>query len=210
MKQLTDGVFQLQKARGANAYLIAAGDRSVVIDTGIRSGGPGLIAELAGARHEVPPVTDIVLTHYDPDHAGAAAALQRQTGAKVWLGRADAAILRGETPPPTRSRRILALRVQADEPAGLAELPDDAEAEVVPELFAVPAPGHTPGHHVVSWHGVVFSGDAVRLSKGALEQFPAFLISDTGQALETAALIAGMRPRLVCPGHGAPGLLAAR
>ncbi len=207
MQQLTDGVFRLQKARGANAYLVADGERSVVIDTGIRSGAPGLIAELAAARHEVPPVTEIVLTHYDPDHAGSAAALQRHTGARVWLGAADAAILRGETPPPTRTRRAFALRGQADEPSGLAELSDDEETEVVPGLFAVPAPGHTPGHHVVRWRGVVFSGDAVRLSKGRLAQFPGFLISDKEQALATAALIERMRPRLVCPGHGAPGRL---
>jgi glyoxylase-like metal-dependent hydrolase (beta-lactamase superfamily II) len=56
---------------------------------------------------------------------------------------------------------------------------------------------------------VVFAGDAVRISKGRLVQMPAFLISDKDEALATARLIESLRPRLVCPGHGAPDRLTA-
>jgi glyoxylase-like metal-dependent hydrolase (beta-lactamase superfamily II) len=51
---------------------------------------------------------------------------------------------------------------------------------------------------------VVFAGDAVRTSKGRLVQMPGFLISDKEEALATTRLIESLRPRLVCPGHGAP------
>ena len=203
MQQLTDDVYRLQKTTGANGYLVDLGDRAVVIDTGTASGTQAMIAELRDAK-QLGRVSDIVLTHYDPDHAGSAAALQRETGAPVWIGRADAAILRGETPPPTRTRRLMARMGRAEVPADLRELPGDAEIEVAPGLVAVPAPGHTPGHHILHRRGVVFVGDAVRTSKGRLVQMPGFLTSDKQDALATARLIESLRPRLVCPGHGAP------
>lgn len=205
MQLLTDGVYRLQNATGANAYLVDTGSGSVIVDTGTPGGATKLLSELRDAR-DLPPVTDIVLTHYDPDHAGAAAALQRETGARVWMGRADAAVLRGEAPAPTRFRRFLGRIYPGTEvPADLHEIPGTGETEIVQGVVAIPAPGHTDGHVVVEARGVVFAGDAVRVSKGRLVQMPWFLISDKQKALATADLIASRRPRLVCPGHGAPG-----
>jgi glyoxylase-like metal-dependent hydrolase (beta-lactamase superfamily II) len=207
MRELIDSVHRLDGARGANAYLIEADDRSIVVDTGVPSGAKRLVAELEAAR--IPAITDVVLTHYDPDHVGAAAAVQRATGATVWLGAADARILRGEVAPPTRTRRMMRRfnrPGRADLPQ-VTELPDDAEFEVAPGVVAIPAPGHTPGHHVVRWRGVAFIGDAGIMSRGRLINLPAMLISDKGQADATLAAITAMRPRLVLPGHGRAGRL---
>ncbi|MGO4594677.1 MBL fold metallo-hydrolase [Leifsonia sp. 2TAF2] len=207
MRELIDSVHRLDGARGANAYLIEADDRSIVIDTGVPSGAKRLVAELEAAR--IPAITDVVLTHYDPDHVGAAAAVQRATGATVWLGAMDARILSGEVAPPTRTRRMMRRfnrPGRADLPE-VTELPDDAEFEVAPGVVTIPAPGHTPGHHVVRWRGVAFIGDAGLVSKGRLIHLPAMLISDKGQADATLAAITAMRPRLVLPGHGRAGRL---
>ncbi|WP_431246257.1 MBL fold metallo-hydrolase [Leifsonia xyli] len=89
----------------------------------------------------------------------------------------------------------------------LTELPDDAETEIVPGLVVIPAPGHTPGHHIVRWRGVAFIGDAGLVSKGRLVHLPGPLISDRAQADATLAAITALRPRLVLPGHGRPGRL---
>lgn len=208
MREVIESLYRLEAARAGNAYLLEAGERSMVVDTGLASGARKLVAELEAAR--VPKITDVVLTHYDPDHVGAAAAVQQATGATVWLGAADARILRGEVAPPTRTRRAM-MRVgwlgRAELPR-LTELPDDTETEVVPGVVVAPAPGHTPGHHLVRWRGVAFIGDAARLSRGRLVHFPGFLISDRGQADATLASITASRPRLILPGHGAPGRLA--
>lgn len=208
MREVIPGVHRLQASRGGNAYLIEEDDRAVLVDTGLRSGADAVVAELAGAR--IPTITDVVLTHYDPDHVGAAAAVQRATGARVWLGAADIRILRGEDEPPTRTRRVMFRsgwlgRAEIPELTGL---PDDGEREITPAVVAVPAPGHTPGHHLVRWRGVAFIGDAGRVSKGRLVHFPGFLISDRGAADATLAAITASAPRLVCPGHGSPDRLA--
>lgn len=207
MRAVIDGIHRLDGARGANAYLIEAGDRSVVVDTGMASGAKRVVDEVRAAS--IPAVTDIVITHYDPDHIGSAAALQRETGATVWLGEADTRILRGELPAPTRTRRAmrrLSRPGHADLPE-LRELADDGETEIVPGLVAIPAPGHTPGHHIVRWRGVVLIGDAGRMSKGRLVHLPRLLVSDRGQADATLDAIVALRPRLVLPGHGAAGRL---
>lgn len=208
MREVIPSLHRLDSARAGNAFLIETEDRSVLVDTGLASGARGMVAELEAAR--IPRLTDIVVTHYDPDHVGAAAAVQRATGARVWLGAADARILRGDEQPPTRTRRAM-MRTgwlgRPDLPADLAELPDDAEVEVVPGVVAVPAAGHTPGHHAVVWRGVALIGDAARVSRGRLVHFPGFLISDREAADATLEALAARRPRLVCPGHGAPGLL---
>lgn len=207
MREVIPGVNQLQSARAGNAYLVEEGGRAILIDTGLRSGAGAVVAELAAAN--IPKLTDVVLTHYDPDHVGAAAAVQRATGARVWLGAADARILRGEEQPPTRMRRAMQRAGWLGRPElpELTELPDDAEAQVAPGVLAVPAPGHTPGHHLVRWRGVAFIGDAARVSNGRLVHFPGLLISDRAQADATLAAIAASAPRLVCPGHGSPARL---
>ncbi|WP_348789787.1 MBL fold metallo-hydrolase [Leifsonia sp. NPDC080035] len=208
MREVTDSIHRLDAARGGNAYLVEAGDRSVLVDTGLASGGEKVVAELAAAR--ILPVMDVVLTHYDPDHVGAAAAVQRATGATVWLGAADVRILRGDALPPTRTRRAM-LRMRwlgKPELPELTALPDDAETEIVPGLVAAPGPGHTPGHHIVWWRGAAFIGDAARVSGGRLVNFPGFLISDRAQADATIAAISASRPRLILPGHGVPDRLA--
>lgn len=207
MREVIEGLYRIDAARAGNAYLIEVEERAVLIDSGLSSSANAVVAELSAAR--IPRVTDVVLTHYDPDHVGGAAAVQRATGATVWLGAADARVLRGEVPPPTRTRRAM-MRVgwlgRAELPQ-LTELTDDHEIEVAPGVVAVPAAGHTPGHHLVRWRGVAFIGDAARLSRGRLVHFPGFLISDRAQAEATLATITASRPRLVLPGHGAPGRL---
>lgn len=210
MRELTDAVHRLDCARGANAYLLEAGDRSIVVDTGVPSGAKRLVEELRDAR--IPAITDVVITHYDPDHIGSAAAVQRATGATVWLGAADVRILRGEAPPRTRTRRLMR-RISGPgrvETPQLTELPDDRETEVAPGVVVLPAAGHTPGHHIVHWRGVALIGDAGRMSRGRLVHLPGFLISNREQADATLAMIAALQPRLVLPGHGAPGRLDPR
>ena len=61
-----------------NSFLVRAEDGSVtLVDTGLRSAPPRILAALAEIGSGPSDVTTIVLTHAHPDHAGGAADLAR-------------------------------------------------------------------------------------------------------------------------------------
>jgi hydroxyacylglutathione hydrolase len=169
-----------------------------VIDPGLRSGLNGAVAEVIGPE----PVTAILLTHYDVDHAGAAAGLQAATGASVWLGAADIPILRRDERAATPVRRVLnaAGRVQA--PRELQPIVGDGE--VLPGVRAIATPGHTPGHFAFLAHGVLFVGDAARTDpERGLVPFAGWLHTDTAEAERSLAALRDLDVDWVAPGHGA-------
>jgi hydroxyacylglutathione hydrolase len=200
MEKLSNGAFQLTKSRGANGYVIPLGDTYAVVDPGMKSGALPVIAELAAAGL-AQSISHILLTHYDIDHAGSAKALTEATGAKLWIGRADADVLAGRRPPGTFSRRITSSIGRPKLPAEVHFLRESPDFPA--DITAVPTPGHTPGHHAFVWNRAVFSGDAVMVNPdGSMKQFPRLLITDKAQALASTAVLEALEVDWICPGHG--------
>jgi glyoxylase-like metal-dependent hydrolase (beta-lactamase superfamily II) len=206
--RIADRCFQLHHSRGANGYVVAGDGRAAVIDPGLASGFSKLRAELRDSEALTGPITDIVLTHYDADHSGAAAKLQRELGAPVWLASADAAILRRDTAAPTGVRRFVSTIMRVEYPDDVREF--DGTVQVFPGLEGFPTPGHTPGHTAFDYGTVLFVGDSVSVSKGgALRQFSlAPLISDKRAAVASQRLleerIASRGIEWICAGHSRP------
>ncbi|MHA7272995.1 MBL fold metallo-hydrolase [Arthrobacter sp. TMT4-20] len=213
MRLIAPNCYQLENSKGANGYLVSANGSTAIIDPGMPGGYARLLDELQDAEPVIGPVTDILLTHYDADHTRVAKRLQQTLGVPVWLGAEDAAILRGDVPPPTRFRRFLARVFPTDYPARVTEL--TGEQSIFDGLVAFPTPGHTPGHMAFQFGEVLFSGDAVSVSThGELRQFYRLTISDAAQARQTEELlrarIAGGSVRWVCAGHNAPAKTRTR
>jgi glyoxylase-like metal-dependent hydrolase (beta-lactamase superfamily II) len=202
MHELPNGAFQLDNSRGANGYVIPLDRGFAVVDPGMKSGARAVVAEVARAGL-TGAVTDVLLTHYDVDHAGAALAVAAENGAKLWIGRADADILAGRRSPGTFARRVLSSMGRPKLPGIVHFL---GETEGFPgEIRAVPTPGHTPGHFAFVWRQTVFSGDAAMVrADGTLRQFPALLITDKAQALASTAVLEDLDVQWICPGHGRP------
>ena len=200
MIKLENGALQLEKSRGANGFVIPLGETYAVVDPGMKSGAQAVIAELTAAGI-LGSVSHVLLTHYDVDHAGAALALAAETGAQVWIGRADADILAGRTPAGTFSRRLTSSIGRPKLPGTvdyLGESPGFPE-----EITALATPGHTPGHFAFVWGQTVFCGDAAMpRTDGTLKQLPSFLITDKPLALASTAVLEELDVRWVCPGHG--------
>ncbi|QLQ17000.1 MAG: MBL fold metallo-hydrolase [Micropruina sp.] len=206
MKSLGDNAFHLATAIAANAYLVEGRRGLILIDPGLAPNVNRIARELV--HHGLSPfhVTDILLTHYDPDHAGSADTWAHRTGARVWIGAADAAILRGEAKPPrTPFRRTMALAGRPKLPHNTTLIEDDTE--VVDGIRAVPTPGHTPGHVAFVHRGVGFIGDAARVSPEAtLHPGPEFLDTDPVQAAASRALLQTLGIVTICAGHSAPAM----
>ncbi|WP_026550919.1 MBL fold metallo-hydrolase [Arthrobacter sp. Br18] len=208
MRLIANNCYQLEHSKGANGYVVAGSAGAAVIDPGISSGYDGVLKELRDSEARVGRVIDLVLTHYDFDHVQVAARLQRELGARVWLGRADAAILRGDRTPPTAVRRLMQRLTSIPYPDQVEEL--EGTGSIFEGLDYFPTPGHTPGHFAFQWQSVLFSGDSVTVRKdGGLRQFilrP--VISDRAVAGETEQLlrerIASTGIEWICAGHNRP------
>ncbi|MCU1560480.1 MBL fold metallo-hydrolase [Mycetocola sp.] len=207
MRLIAENCFQLEKSRGANGYVVRGEGRTAVIDPGMASGFDAVLAELRDAEARAGRITDILLTHYDVDHAQVVKRLQEALQVPVWISTADAAILRGEAAPPTKFRRFLSRMASSEYPGGVVEV--TGTLEIFPGLLAFPTPGHTPGHLGFRWRDVLFTGDAVLVTKhGNLKQFYRLLISDRAMARTTERLL---RERIkaeeiewICAGHNPP------
>ncbi|WP_104165493.1 MBL fold metallo-hydrolase [Arthrobacter sp. SX1312] len=204
MRLIDQDCHELEQQKGSHGFVVVGAGRAAVIDPGLASGFDGVIAELRADEATTGPITDIVLTHYDADHAQAARRLREALGASVWIGSADADVLRHRITPRTRLRRVLRRIFPVRLPDDVREL--TGSGEIFPGLEYFPTPGHTPGHYAFQWRGVLFTGDAARVSAdGGVRDFYAPLIDDRPVAARTVRLLAE-RIRSgsvdwVCSGH---------
>lgn len=146
---------------GANIWVVKAGARLVLVDTGSADAWPtvypdvGLMpAELKAQGIDAAAVTDVIITHMHPDHigglvAGGASAFPNATVhflAAEWDFWTDAAKV--ATLPehqagmfPLIEALVTPIRAQVQVHQGEADLGDG--------ISIVPTPGHTPGHAAV-------------------------------------------------------------
>jgi glyoxylase-like metal-dependent hydrolase (beta-lactamase superfamily II) len=144
--------------------LVLGGETVVLIDTGIGPyehpcGGSGGHLGRELAAHGVAPadVGLVVLTHAHLDHVGGLCAdgMPRFASARHVMARAERErVSTGEFPVPDE-------QLPPVERAGLLELVD-GEAEPVPGIRLLPAPGHTCGHMAVEIGGAaLFLADVI-------------------------------------------------
>ena len=142
--------------------LIETGRHVVLVDTGAgeysRTTG-AILARLDMTGIRPRDVDTVVLTHAHPDHIGGAvdacgrcvfpnaAFVIAESEWEFWTGaRAD---VRGLRVPDEMKQTIQSAARRCLGPLRHQIEPIDREKEVVPGVFAIPAPGHTPGHLAV-------------------------------------------------------------
>jgi hydroxyacylglutathione hydrolase len=162
--------------------------RPVVIDPG--PDDPAHLAAILAALRGATPAA-ILLTHAHADHAGAAPALARATGAPVRLARG--LHNGGRTLPDGTVRIADGERVECD--AG--------------SIRAVATPGHTPDHLAYWWtgaaalrRGALFVGDLLMgVGDTTLVAPPE---GDLGAYLRSLDRVAELAPEILLPAHGPP------
>ena len=205
-----------------HAYLLPGEDGWTLVDTGV--GLPDAketwAAELeqAGGR-----VASVFVTHFHPDHIGAAADLHELTGAPVYQGALDYAQCELVWGNPAWSERIR-------DWFRLHGVPDDVTAELVgqssvyrpfiryqrdPILVepgesvdgwtAVAAPGHADGQLCLLKDGVLIAADHLlnRITP-TVGLWPASRADPLGDYLAALERTIELAPRIALPGHGDP------
>jgi metallo-beta-lactamase class B len=137
-------------SRGLSAILITSPQRHVLIDGTLPENAPMIEANIRALGFHLRDVKLILNSHAHGDHAGAIAALARDSGAEVAARAAQADALRaggsdpndpqyGSAPlfPPVKAVRVIG---------------DDATVHVGSlAIQAHPTPGHTPGSTTWTW-----------------------------------------------------------
>ncbi len=205
-----------------HAYLLPGGDGWTLVDTGV--GLPDAketwAAELehAGGRVET-----VFVTHFHPDHVGAAADLHELTGAPVVQGALDYAQCELVWGNPAWSERLV-------DWFGLHGTPDDVTAELVGQSSVyrpfiryqrdpilveagervdgwelVAAPGHADGQLCLLKDGILVAADHLlgRITP-TVGLWPASRADPLGDYLAALDRTIELAPRLALPGHGEP------
>jgi glyoxylase-like metal-dependent hydrolase (beta-lactamase superfamily II) len=223
IQQVADGVYRLG-TDWVGWYLYDVDDEIAVIDCGF----PGYHDQLPDALTELgrslDSVTAVVLTHYHPDHVGAAERIQAGTGAVVYVPAGDEAGVRsGKVPMPSgmasslwRPRMIRymthAARNGATKVNPVAEFRTYEDGEVLAGtggLRTVHTPGHTAGHCslIAERAGVLFAGDALAtLNLLSGESGPHLMPfnEDARKARESLSRLEQLSAGVILVGHGDP------
>ncbi len=148
-------------ALGANCFLLASGGKALIID-------PGDEADVvAAACDEIAAAPQAILvTHGHFDHIGGVDALAKRFVVPVYVGEADAGLLRRPD--------MGAMAGYAVQPVTVDPVLLDAETELDLALpvTAIPTPGHSEGSFSFFIEGHLFSGDVLFQGSIGRTDFP--------------------------------------
>jgi glyoxylase-like metal-dependent hydrolase (beta-lactamase superfamily II) len=204
-----------------HCYLLpASGGGWIVVDTGLGLPDAGerwaqVLDELRG------PVKRIVITHFHPDHVGAAADLAALTGARVYQGADDYdqcvrtwGELRNDERMPAYLRvhgvpasEVDSFRAEAAAFVQLVRFARDPElvgaGDRIDGWEVLHLPGHADGHLALLREGILVAGDTLLAAiTPNVGLYPDSRPDPLGDYLGSLERIAELAPRVALPGHG--------
>ncbi|MBX3064354.1 MAG: MBL fold metallo-hydrolase [Anaerolineae bacterium] len=216
MQKIADGIYTLDGLFVGRVYIIVGSDGLTMIDATVPGAVGKITSELGKIGRQLSEIKRILITHAHPDHIGSLAAVQKLTGAQVYVHPRDAAATRGDEPitrpdPKTLTglTKFLASALPNPKmdpsPVHREIVEGDKLDEVLPGFTLVETPGHSPGQ-VAFWYPslrLMFCGDTVGVfDRMRLPIAPATV--DMAQAKRSIRKIADMDIDILCFGHGKP------
>jgi metallo-beta-lactamase class B len=133
---------------GLSAILITSPQGHVLIDGAIEEAAPQILANIRALDFKPSDIRALLNSHEHYDHAGGLAALQRESGAKLYARAPSSKVLLTGTAQPNDPQFG---SLKAFPPVGQTELIGDRQVVRVGalEVTAVATPGHSPGS--TSW-----------------------------------------------------------
>jgi len=208
---LGPGVWRIPTTRWdlVNSYAFRDDDGQVtLVDAGIRSAPPRILAALEQIGSAPQDVTRLVLTHAHGDHAGGAERLRSGLGLDgVTAHERDASYLRAGLSPAddsTTTGRIVRRLGGFPAVPVVEELVDGQLLDVGGALRVIHTPGHTPGH-VSLLHEptrLLITGDAVWNVFGTRTWPILALCTDAPMSMRTAGVLGELEYDMVAFTHG--------
>lgn len=213
-----------------NAWVLAAGDGLVLVDTGMggKNGLRNFELALAQVGFSVEQISLVVCTHAHSDHYGLAAPITAATGAELWMHPAWEHIrLMADDPEAALEQRLEVARQSGVPVVGLEryrERSEDSETGIdgirSPDRDLLPGvevetdhgawrvhetPGHAPSHVVLHQpeSNLMLTGDHL-LGRTVLFFDYGHTADPVGEFLNSLDAIEPLGPNLCLPGHGRP------
>ncbi|HZO07512.1 MAG TPA: MBL fold metallo-hydrolase [Solirubrobacterales bacterium] len=213
-----------------NAWVLAAGDGLVLVDTGFggKHGLRDFELALAQVGFSVEDINLVVCTHAHSDHYGLAAPITAASGSELWIHPAWGHIrLMADDPEAALERRLEVARQSGVPAAGLETYRarnEDTETGIEgirePDRDLLPGvevitdhgawqvyetPGHAPSHVVLHQpdHKLMLTGDHL-LGRTVLFFDYGHTPDPVGEFLDSLDVVEPLGPNLCLPGHGRP------
>ena len=206
-----EGIYQIPNMGISNAYLFQVDQKNMIlIDTGTSSGGAKILSYLKQTGRTPAVISEIILTHSDSDHSGSAAALKRETGAKLAVGELDAPRVSGQVKKIKETSGFgnllmsffgMFMKVERVAPDVILK-----EGDTVGPLTIIHTPGHTDGSICVYKPGyALFIGDSLLTTGSGEIKMPGNMLNrDTAELRKSVEKISKLDFTLLLPGHGKP------
>jgi glyoxylase-like metal-dependent hydrolase (beta-lactamase superfamily II) len=200
VEKIGESVYHLPEIVGGPTILV--GDSVVVVDTGVPDSEGAILAAVEEIGRSAGDVTDIVITHADGDHIGSLRALVERTGATVWAGEHEAAVIEGTAPSRGGDTRRTATVDRRFAPGETLPLHGGIET--------VDTHDHTTGHVslFLPQERILIAGDAINNREG-LGGSPARNTANADDARTAVSTLADLRPDAIVFGHGSSILAGA-
>jgi len=200
VEKIGESVYHLPEIVGGPTILV--GDSVVVVDTGVPDSEGAILAAVEEIGRSAGDVTDIVITHADGDHIGSLRALVERTGATVWAGEHEAAVIEGTAPSRGGDTTRTAAVDRRFAPGETLPLHGGIET--------VDTHGHTTGHVslFLPQERILIAGDAINNREG-LGGSPARNTANADDARTAVSTLADLRPDAIVFGHGSSILAGA-
>lgn len=145
---------------GAYAWIVKSHHGAVLVDAGMDTSGAAILAELKAQGLGPGDVRAVLITHGHPDHVAAATLFPAAT---IFVGAADAAMIRGDRSHYAPFGSIVgALLPLPPAPRTMTELHGGEPLEFDGIHFtAVATPGHSPGSMMYLHGPTLFTGDSL-------------------------------------------------